>query len=285
MAGDTIEQIAADYQVTQTDLMAGNCLVSTTLLPGTILYIPFPTPTASPQPTKVPQPTAPATVTPIPINTIVTCGAPRGWVIYSVQAGDTLYKLSVIFGITINQLQVANCLGSSTNIYTGQRLYVPDNRLNIPTPTRTLTRTPVPTTRPSTTLSPLPTPNLTATIQKQTADAQATQAALEAASTQAALNATNTQAAINATNTQAAINATNTQAAINATNTQVAINATNTQAAINATNTQAVIDATSTQAAINAQNTQVAGSATAAAASATASYCETQAALNTPCPP
>ncbi|HET9913175.1 MAG TPA: LysM peptidoglycan-binding domain-containing protein, partial [Anaerolineales bacterium] len=74
-------------------------------------------------------------VPPVPTVTIVPCGHPAGWVrTHVVQAGDNLYRIALSYGLTYPQLQRANCMGSSTTIYAGQRLWVP----NIPT------RTPVP---------------------------------------------------------------------------------------------------------------------------------------------
>jgi LysM repeat protein len=263
LSGDTVALIASDYGITPKELMDANCLISETLLPGTILFIPPPPATLTPSLAPIP------TRTSVPSNTPIPCGPPKGWVTYIVQYGDTLFRISLQYGATVNQLQFANCMGSSTTIRAGQGLYVPNTAPVVPTPTRTSTRTPIPPTKAPATAIPLPTANMTATFQQQTQDAQGTQAAHDAA-TQAAANATNTQAALNATNTQAAINATNTQAAINATNTQAAINATNTQAAVDATNAQATIDASNSQTAVSAAAT---------------SACLTLTALNTPCPP
>jgi spore germination protein len=53
---------------------------------------------------------------------------------YIVRPGDTLFRIALSYNISSPQLQRANCMGSSTTIYTGQRLWVP----NVPT------RTPVP---------------------------------------------------------------------------------------------------------------------------------------------
>jgi LysM repeat protein len=50
-----------------------------------------------------------------------------------VQPGDTLYHIATSYGITTEQLQRANCLGSSTTIRIGQLLWVP----NLPTLTPT----------------------------------------------------------------------------------------------------------------------------------------------------
>jgi LysM repeat protein len=128
--GDTLESLAAAYNSTPNALYQVNCLVTNTLPAGALLYVPGVPPTQPPSP----------------------CGPPRGWILYTVLSGDTLYSLSKSFGVTVSQLQFANCLGSSTNIRAGSRIYV----LNVPTRTPILTRTftPVPTVVPTATPSP-----------------------------------------------------------------------------------------------------------------------------------
>jgi LysM repeat protein len=129
--GDTLQSLARTYNVTEALLVQANCLFSDTLVAGTIIYVP-------------------GFSTPVPV---VVCGPPAGWVYYIVQPSDTLYKLSLIYKVSVSQLQLANCLGTSTYIRVGQRLFVPF--YVPPTPTFTLTptvtRTPTPTLTPSNT--------------------------------------------------------------------------------------------------------------------------------------
>jgi LysM repeat protein len=135
--GDTLDVLAARYRTTPELLMTGNCLVSPILLPGYGIYVP-----------------------PVPTATPIPCGAPYGWVQYIVQPGDNLYRISQLFRITVSDLQRANCLGYSTTIYTGQKLWVP----NVPpsTPPATPiniefdTETPVPTNTISPSFTPEP---------------------------------------------------------------------------------------------------------------------------------
>lgn len=121
-AGDTLERLAALYQVSPETLAQANCLVTTTLLPGSLLYLP-------PRPTR----------TPIP------CGPPAGWTVYVVQPGDTLYRISQAYGIKPSELQFANCLGGSTLIRVGQKLYVPPWATRTPTFTLTSLSSQTPT--------------------------------------------------------------------------------------------------------------------------------------------
>lgn len=129
--GETLESIALKYRTTADVLIQTNCLISTSLLPGYVLYVP-----------------------PLPTNTILACGAPAGWIQYTVQAGDTLFKVSQLYRTTVSQLQQANCLGSSTTIFTGQKLWVP----NVPTSTPAVTATIITLEFATATLEPSATP-------------------------------------------------------------------------------------------------------------------------------
>jgi len=110
--GDTIYSLAQRYKTSADRLSAANCLISADMPVGSALYVP-----------------------PVPTVTVIPCGPPAGWVkTHIVQPGDNLYRIALTYGTTYPQLQRANCMGRSTTIYAGQRLWVP----NIPP------RTPVP---------------------------------------------------------------------------------------------------------------------------------------------
>lgn len=109
MPGQTLEKIAALYNISSESLKKGNCLKNDSIQAGVIIFIPAsPVQNTQTSPQSSPQ-----------------CGSPAGWVIYTVQPGDTLYGIATAYGITVNQLKYANCL-ISNNIYVGQRLYVPN---------------------------------------------------------------------------------------------------------------------------------------------------------------
>ena len=111
-SGDTVYTLAERYKTTAESLNDANCLTAPELPTGLVLYVP-----------------------PVPTVTVIPCGPPAGWVrAYTVQRGDTLFRIALAYNITYPRLQRANCMGSSTTIYTGQRLWVP----NVPT------RTPIP---------------------------------------------------------------------------------------------------------------------------------------------
>ena len=139
---DTLYTIAERYKTTAEILSANNCLNNTIPTVGSILYVP-----------------------PVPTVTVIPCGAPFGWIkAHSVQPGENLYRISLLYRTTVPQLQVANCMGGSITIYTGQLLWVP----NVPTstpgitivpnfPTATSSFTPQPTSTFMVTDSPVPT--------------------------------------------------------------------------------------------------------------------------------
>jgi LysM repeat protein len=101
--GDTLSSLAEAYQTTEELLAEANCLKVPTLHAGTEFYVPYVYPT----------------------EIVAQCGPPSGWVFYTVKSGDTLFDLSRRLGVTVAKLQFANCLGSSTLIKAGQKLYVP----------------------------------------------------------------------------------------------------------------------------------------------------------------
>jgi peptidoglycan endopeptidase LytF len=138
---DTLTSIAAAYRISPIQLQQANCLVSNELVTGSFLYVP-----------------------PTPPNTVVACGAPAGWAIYIVQPGDTLYRISLLYRVSVGQLQQANCLGGSTAIYSGQQLRVP----NVPTSTATFTQTPTSTPTETATGTPTLGPSPTWTVAPPT---------------------------------------------------------------------------------------------------------------------
>ena len=128
--GDTLASLAETYQTTPAALAKANCLLTDSLIPGTELSVPGISPTQPPTP----------------------CGPPPGWIFYTVQKGDNLFRISQAYGITVNELMFANCLVSDL-IRVGQNLYVP----NVPT------LTPTPSPRPKLTRTPTPTAPATPT--------------------------------------------------------------------------------------------------------------------------
>ena len=167
LGDETLEVIAAKYSTAPAALQWANCLgETTTLIAGSILYVPPLQPTA----TSTPTPTASATIPPsetstnheLATATIAVCSPPQGWVLYQIKPGDTLYGLSRILNVSVGLLQQANCLGASTSLRVGQSIYLPYLPLPSATPSRAPTDTALPPTArpplpPTATYTPLPT--------------------------------------------------------------------------------------------------------------------------------
>lgn len=99
--------------------------------------------TTTPTPTMTK--TLPAGDTPTPTQEGMMCGPPGDWVIYTVQAGETLEGLGYLFRLPASDLQFANCMGDSTVITAGMNIFVPNVSTSTPTLTPTITLTPKPT--------------------------------------------------------------------------------------------------------------------------------------------
>jgi LysM repeat protein len=130
------------------------------------------TPTHVPTPTLTHTPTNTSTLTPTPTPTHTPTNTPAStptpwpcadsppthWRPYVVGRGDTLFSLAHRHGTTMDAIIFYNCL-RSTQVWVGQRLYLPP----LPTPTHTLTPTATPTNTPTPTDTPTNTPTPTDT--------------------------------------------------------------------------------------------------------------------------
>ncbi|HNN14103.1 MAG TPA: LysM peptidoglycan-binding domain-containing protein [Anaerolineales bacterium] len=134
---DTLDSLAIRYRVTKDQLIVGNCLITETLIAGTLLYVP-----------------------PAPTSTSAACvqGA-TGWIKnHVVKAGETLYSIATSHYTTVSALRLVNCRTGDL-ITPGEVLWVP----NIPT------RTPLPSPLPGVTVTIYPTNPLTETVLPFTA--------------------------------------------------------------------------------------------------------------------
>ncbi len=111
--GDTAFRLASQAGIPLSRFLEANCLRRPVLFIGQRVYLPVPLPTPTPNPTP--------------------CGPPPDWVPYTVQPGETLYRLAARFQVPLDQLMHANCL-TSPALRPGQRLYVPSPA---PVPTET----------------------------------------------------------------------------------------------------------------------------------------------------
>lgn len=116
------------------------------LTPTSTLFIP----TAPPDliltlnaPTFTPEP--PAT---LPPSFLAGCAPRRDWLPYTVQPGETLFSLAQRFGLTVGQLQSANCIADPRSLQAGTILYVPPGVVYIPPPANPQITVPPPVTGP-----------------------------------------------------------------------------------------------------------------------------------------
>lgn len=116
---DTLYSIAERYKTTADTLNTNNCLNNVVPAAGSVIYVP-----------------------PVPTVTVIPCGPPAAWKkTHIVQAGENLYRISLLYRTSVAQLQSANCMGSSTIIHVGQALWVPNVPTSTPAATNTATRT------------------------------------------------------------------------------------------------------------------------------------------------
>jgi LysM repeat protein len=149
--GDSLSGLATYYHVSLADIQRYNCLLTPDVYPGMVIWVPS-----------------------APTPTTWACGRHPGWVPYTVLPGDTLFHLSQIYGVSVAQLQLANCIPDPDDLRAGQIIYVPYAATPtpwptypgpvVPTATPTISPepglpsdTPVPTELPSPTEPPLPT--------------------------------------------------------------------------------------------------------------------------------
>jgi len=137
--GDTLATIALEHKISSAQLSVANCLFSNNLPTGSIIYVP-----------------------PVPTRTSIPCGPSPGWVRYTVQPGNTLTGLAQAFGVSLSQMQFANCMAPNQYyIAPGQSIWVPNLPTRTPRATSTATLTPISIIFPTITRSPTPSPTAT----------------------------------------------------------------------------------------------------------------------------
>ena len=120
--GDSLWSIALKNNTTIDTIKTLNNLTSDTLLVGQVLILPAPTPAPPPA----------------PVSPSVTAAGTS----YTVEAGDTLWKISLKFKTTVDVIKAANNLSTNT-LSIGQALTIPSTAL---TPEPTPAPAPTPTT-------------------------------------------------------------------------------------------------------------------------------------------
>lgn len=151
--GETLFDLSLRYNVSAEKIRLANCLEPGSPLNLMALYLP--------NPAMPPAPTPP-------------CGPPANWRQYTVQRGETMFRLALRSGTTIAAILNANCL-TSTNLQAGQVIFLPPMGAVLPTAvatatpsstataTTTATATATSTATSTATIPPLPTTTATAT--------------------------------------------------------------------------------------------------------------------------
>ncbi|MFQ6100020.1 MAG: LysM peptidoglycan-binding domain-containing protein [Anaerolineae bacterium] len=95
--------------------------------------LPTETPTAppdTPTPSSTPVPTTPAPTTPAPTPT----PPPTGQVTHVVQRGENLFRIALRYGTTVRAIANANSIANPALIYVGQKLVIPSQGAQPPSP-------------------------------------------------------------------------------------------------------------------------------------------------------
>ena len=108
-----------------------------------------PTPTLNPTPSPTAIPTIAPTATPEPTTTPTPTPTPQNYIVYTVVGGDTIWKISVKYGVTIQEILDTNNLTETSVLYIGQKLNIPVKN-TVPMPSTTPSPLPTPTPVPST---------------------------------------------------------------------------------------------------------------------------------------
>ncbi len=150
--GDTLWELSRRYGTTIDAIVQANPGKITNpnlIYSGDTIEIPSDQTPAPPQPTATP---GGSTVTPAPTS-VPTTPAPGGT--YTVQYGDTLYKIAAKFNTTVSAILAVNPQITNPNlIYPGQVINLPGGSGGLPTPTAPAG--PTPTAGP---VTPVPTPS------------------------------------------------------------------------------------------------------------------------------
>ena len=118
--GDTLYGIARQYKITVNDIVVANNIANPNLIyEGQVLEIPDGT--SDPEPTPAPEPPPPTT----PPSTGGT---------YTVQPGDTLFRIALQFGTTVSAISQANNITNPSLIFVGQVLVIPGGTGDTPPP-------------------------------------------------------------------------------------------------------------------------------------------------------
>ncbi|MCW5847215.1 MAG: LysM peptidoglycan-binding domain-containing protein [Anaerolineae bacterium] len=120
--GDSLFRIALQFGVTVDDIVQANNIVNPNLIiAGQELVIPDVDGPAAGQPVPPPAATVPAGTTP-PVTGGTAVG---GGVIHVIQPGESLFRISLIYNVSMADIVAANELANASLIIAGQELFIP----------------------------------------------------------------------------------------------------------------------------------------------------------------
>lgn len=134
--GDTMWEISQQYGVPMDDIVAANNLGTYYVMVGYPLIIPGVGDTAA-TPTPAPAPAATVPATAVQVD---------GGVMHTVQAGDNLFRISLLYGVPMDEIAAANNLENIRVVRLGQELFIPGAKLPSATSVAAIS--------PSTTIAP-----------------------------------------------------------------------------------------------------------------------------------
>jgi len=118
-SGDTLYRIAVKYDITVVQLREANPQVNGDIIqPGDELKIPGCKPTSG-------ESSGSGAVQPTAETAVPATALPAGSQTYVVKRGDTLYTISLKFGVSMDAIQTANNLSNPNRINPGQELVIP----------------------------------------------------------------------------------------------------------------------------------------------------------------
>lgn len=141
--GESPDQLSTSYGFTLDLLQLANCQSGVPFMEGQVIFLPAQTVT----PTR--------TYTPTPSETPIQCVYPQGWSVYTVQAGETAFGLSLKYNIGILEFQKANCLRENQVLTAGMQVYLPLPATETPIPPPPTNTIPPPPPTPTYTITPL----------------------------------------------------------------------------------------------------------------------------------
>lgn len=121
LGGDTLYDIALENDSTVDDMLAANPSLSRqnpVIFPGQQLVI-----ASCPELQSLVPPTAVPVVSPVPV--IVSTSLPSGFRMHVVRSGETLYSISLTYGLTLEALVDANELLDPDRLDVGQEILIP----------------------------------------------------------------------------------------------------------------------------------------------------------------